>query len=75
MVKRVVTQRRKRKSKISNVIIHTVPIDDYSTIPGKIATLHASMIERRLRESGLAPAQKIAVIDMITEILKSQPIT
>lgn len=62
-----------RKNKIQNIVLHAVP-HDLPSLYDKINTFHVEIIERRLNQSALTIDQKITVIDLINENLKSMEI-
>ena len=56
-----------RKNQIKSIIIHTA---ECGVADDKLSAFHAEVIGRRLAQSGLAPAQQIAVIDAVIAGLK-----
>lgn len=62
-----------RKNKIQKIVLHIVP-HDLPSLYDKINAFHVEIIERRLNQSTLIIDQKITVIDLINENLKSREI-
>lgn len=58
-----------RKSKIKCVVVHTEGVDR-SALADRVSVYHADIIERRLKDTGLTTARKMAVIDGIVELLQ-----
>ncbi len=60
-----------RKSCAINIIIHPPDENNRQNLEKKVSRFHAEIIERRLNHSDLTAEQQAAVIDKITDILKS----
>lgn len=59
-----------KKNIVQNVVIHMPKNWDDRTAAQKINEFHSRLIEQRLREAGLPPEQKIAVINEIIRQMK-----
>ncbi len=63
-----------RKNVIRNVVVHVADDADIHALADKVSEFHADIIERKLNQSNLTTAQKIAVIDKIIDDLKSREV-
>ncbi|MBD5146791.1 MAG: hypothetical protein HDT21_12920 [Ruminococcus sp.] len=61
-----------KKNLVRNVSVHIYDGADLNALADMISDLHADIIERRLKDSGLSPKQQAEVIDRIIENLKSR---
>lgn len=61
-----------RKNLIRSVSVHIEDGADLNALADMISDLHADIIERRLKNSGLSPKQQAEVIDRIIENLKAR---
>ncbi|MBD5139087.1 MAG: hypothetical protein HDT24_07250 [Ruminococcus sp.] len=61
-----------KKNLVRNVSVHIDDGADLNALADMISDLHADIIERRLKNSGLSPKQQAEVIDRIIENLKSR---
>lgn len=62
------------KNRIRNIVIHEPEGRNIHTLADKVNAFHVTVIERKLNQSLLTIEQKVAVIDKIIEILKSQDV-
>ncbi len=60
-----------KKNKIKNVFVHKVVNADIQTLSNRMSEFRADMIARRLKQSGISKKNKLEVIDLIIEHLKS----
>lgn len=58
-----------RQSKIKRVVVHTERVDR-AALAERVSAYHADIIERRLKDTALTTARKMAVIDGIVELLQ-----
>ena len=61
-----------KKNLVRNVSVHIDDGADLNALADMISDLHADIIERRLKNSGLSPKQQADVVDRIIENLKSR---
>lgn len=61
-----------RKNLVRSVSVHIEDGADLNALADMISDLHADIIERRLKNSGLSPKQQAEVIDRIIENLKAR---
>ena len=58
-----------KRNQIRQVRIHVVPSPDGKSVEDRVNEFHAAIIDRRLRNSELPPAQKLAVLDRVMKEL------
>ena len=63
-----------RKSRIKNIIIHTVDDTGSCSLSEKINKFHVDVIEHRLKQLNLPAEKKNVIIDKIIENLKLREI-
>ena len=61
-----------KKNLVRSVSVHIKDGADMNALADMISDLHADIIERRLKNSGLSSKQQAEVIDRIIENLKSR---
>lgn len=61
-----------RKNLVRNISVHIDDGADLNALADMMSELHAGIIERRLKSSGLSPKQQAEVIDIIIESLRSR---
>lgn len=63
-----------KKNFVQNIIIHTADNIDSQSLAYKVSQFHVDLIERRLKQSGLAREQRITVINTIVSSLQSREV-
>lgn len=63
------------KFPVKNVTVQLADGADITAVADMLSELHADIIERRLKASGLSAEQQIEVIDKIAEKLKTNKFT
>lgn len=63
------------KFPVKNVTVQLADGADITAVADMLGELHADIIERRLKASGLSAEQQIEVIDKIAEKLKTNKLT
>lgn len=63
------------KFPVKNVTVQLADGADITAVADMLSELHADIIERRLKASGLSAEQQIEVIDKIAEKLKTNKLT
>ncbi|MDE7302480.1 MAG: hypothetical protein K2N60_04070 [Oscillospiraceae bacterium] len=61
-----------RKNLVRSVSVHIEDGADLNALADMISDLHADIIERKLKNSGLSPKQQAEVIDRMIENLKAR---
>lgn len=61
-----------KKNLVRSVSVHIDDGADLNALADMISDLHADIIERRLKNSGLSPKQQAEVIDRIIKNLQSR---
>ena len=62
------------KNRIQNIIIHESNNNGNHAFADRVSEFHMDIIERRLKQSGLAAEQQICIIDKIAANLKLQEV-
>ena len=61
-----------RQNCVRNIVVHLPEGFDPSTLSEKVSRFHAEVVERHLKQAGLAPDESILAVDKIIQVLRSE---